>query len=443
VLFGDFLAIIWKRRLVIGVVFVACVGLAAAFALSQPKHYGSTATIAFTPDPKGGQDFIPPENLSALLQTYAAVAKSNQNLTRARSVLGHSVPGSVSTSTQAGSGILEIIGKDTSAQGAADTARATAQAFVESISGNGVLVATVVTPAAVPTAPLQPRPPLIISLAAVLALIAGILLALGLESFRRNVESSNELVELTDLPVIGRLPRSRALSHEANSLAWNSPKMDLLQEAYRALRTNVELLIDDSKRVVQITSADAGQGKSTVVANLGVAFSQLQIPTVIVDADLRRPRQHRIFGLNNDVGLSTLLTLPDSGIEPQETQYPNLSVLTSGPIPPDATEMLHVRIRNVLRDLRGTGALLLIDSPPILPVSDARMIAPQVDTVLFVVAAGHTRASAVTASLEKLRFTNTHILGLVLNFAVRDEEAAGSYRYGGQEARGVFPIRAA
>jgi polysaccharide biosynthesis transport protein len=108
-------------------------------------------------------------------------------------------------------------------------------------------------------------------------------------------------------------------------------------------------------------------------------------------------------------------------------------VLTSGPIPTNAAEMLHVRFRTVLRSLRGEEGIILIDTPPVLPVSDARLIAQNVDAVLFVVAADRTQISAVSSAVEKLRFAHANLIGLVLNFAERDEESAGGYSYGGYE----------
>src|SRR3984957_14508997 len=114
----DFLTLIWRRRLVVGVVFACCVIVAGAYAATRTKLYESTATIAFTPNPKQG-DFLPSENLNALLSTYAAVAKSDQNLNAAAQLLGHKVSGTVSTSTGNGSGILEIIVEATSPHGAA------------------------------------------------------------------------------------------------------------------------------------------------------------------------------------------------------------------------------------------------------------------------------------------------------------------------------------
>jgi capsular exopolysaccharide synthesis family protein len=425
--FRDFLNILWRRRLDVALVFVSCVIVAAAYAYSKPKRYESTATIAFTPNPSKGQEFLPSENLSALLSTYAEVAKSNQNRVAARAILGHSVPGSVSTSTGSGSGILQISGTDTSPQGAAETASAISTAFVHSIENNGLLVPSIVDPPVASLTPVQPRPPLIISIAAVLGLIAGVLLALALDSFRHTTEDPVELTELTGLPVIGRVPRERTLTRGRSQLVWTSAKLHVTQEAFRALRTNVELLIEEQSSAIQITSASAGNGKSTVVANLAIALGQIGLATTIVDADLRHPRQHEIFRLDNAVGLSTALMLPDSEISPQATTFENVTVLTSGPIPPNAPEMLHVRFRSVLRSLRERAGVILIDSPPVLPVSDARLIANNTDAVLFVVAANRTQTSAVSSAIEKLRFADANLIGLVLNFAERDRDSDSGY----------------
>src|SRR5437660_8765775 len=305
--FRDFVDIVWRRRLVVAVVFGLCVVAAAAYAYSKPKRYQSTATIAFTPNPAKGQNFLPSENLAALLATYAEVAKSRQTRLAAGGILGHKVSGSVSTSTGASGGILQISGTDTSPRGAEQTARAITQAFVHSLEGNGLLVANVINPPIESFSPLQPRPPLIISVAALLGLIAGVLYALLLDRFRNSVEDPVELTQLTGLPVIGRLPRERTLAKGQAQLIWHAPGHELVREAFRALRANVELLTDEQPSTIQITSAGAGHGKSTVVANLAVALGQIGIKITIVDADLRNPRQHEIFALDNKVGLSTAL----------------------------------------------------------------------------------------------------------------------------------------
>jgi receptor protein-tyrosine kinase len=427
--FDDFLALIWKRRLVVAAVFVGCLVAAAAFAATQPKRYESSTTIAFTPDPNGGQNFIPSDNLAALLSTYAAVAKSHENLSAAEKLLGRPLPGEVSTSTGSGAGILDIIGRDTDPEGAAATARSASQAFVNSLRGNGLLVPSIVNPAVASTTPLQPRPPLILSVAALLGLIAGILLALVLERLRRTIDNGDELTQATSLPVIGRLPKERALARSREQLVWKSGELDILQESYRALRTNIELLRDDRWEILQITSAEPGEGKSTVAANLAIALGQIGVRTLIVDADLRRPRQHEIFGLRNDVGLSTAMTLPDAPVTTQETGYANVQLLASGPVSSSAAELLHVRLERVLDKLQADFDIILIDSPPVLPVSDARVIAPSADAVVFVVGAERSRSQTIASAVEKMRFTQANIIGAVLNLAKRDDGEHVAYGY--------------
>jgi capsular polysaccharide biosynthesis protein len=187
----DLLSIIWKRRVVVGLVFVFCVGAAAAYAYSRPKRYESAATIAFMPVTHRGQ-FIPSESLSELLSTYAVIAQSDQNLTAASAILGHTLTGSVSTSTSAGSWILEIISEDTSPLGAAETARAATEALINYIHGNGAVMPTIVNPPVASNTPLPPGPRLIVSVAAVLGLIAGVLLALLLENLGSIADSPSE-----------------------------------------------------------------------------------------------------------------------------------------------------------------------------------------------------------------------------------------------------------
>ncbi|HEY6759989.1 MAG TPA: polysaccharide biosynthesis tyrosine autokinase, partial [Baekduia sp.] len=375
------------------------------------------------------QTTIPSDNLAALLSTYAAVAKSQENLTAAQRLLGHPLPGTVSTQTGANAGILEIVGEDTDPAGAAETARSAAQAFVNSLNGNGLLVPTIVNPAVASSTPLQPRPPLILTVAALLGLIAGVLLSLVLERLRRTIDSGDELTEATSLPMIGRLPKERALAGSGRQLIWKSANLEMLQESYRALRTNVELLRADRWRVLQVTSAEPGEGKSTVVANLAVAMGQIGIRVAIVDADLRRPRQHQLFGRPNDVGLSTAMTVTDSDVVPQATEYSNVYLLPSGPVSASAAELLHVRLDRVLDKLEHDFDVVLIDSPPVLPVSDARVIAPAADAIIFVVGADRGRTQAIASAVEKLRFTKANIIGAVLNLASRDDGEHVAYGY--------------
>src|SRR3954464_2141579 len=419
----------WKRRWVVLWVTVICVGVAAAFASTRPPRYESTATIALTPDPKTGQGLVSSDNLSALLGTYVQTAKSTLILRRAEQVLGRPLPGTIDTATQAGTGILHISAVADTPAAAAEAAGGVAQAFQESIRDNQVLVATLVDPPSPSTTPVQPRPPLIMGVAAVLGLFAGLAAALLLEQFRRRIETPADVAELTHAPVIGRLPRVRTLTRGNARLVWDLPNEIGLQESYRGLRPNLQFLTGSGGEVLQITSPEQGQGKATVVANLGIATAQIGVETIIVDADLRRPRQHEIFGLPNRTGLSTMLALGSTDPELVASGYENLSILPSGPVPPDPTEMLHVRLPGVIAALREQGALVLIDTPPLLPVSDARLVAPQVNGVVLVIAAGSQRPAAMHAALERLQLVNGIILGIVLNKSGQESDSPGGYYY--------------
>ncbi len=403
---------------------------AGLFALSLPKKYESTATIALTPDVSEGTGFIASDNLSALLGTYASTAESNINLVRAERLRGRSLNAEVDATTEEGTGILRITAKGEDPGETQIVARVAAQAFIQSLRSNPLLVAQIVDPAGLPGKPVQPRPPLILGVALLIGLLLGLLAAYAVDQLRRRIDTTADITAQTNVPVIGRLPRQRALARGEAQVVWGSQKLLGIQESLRALRTNIEFVAGDNLRVLQVTSPTVGQGKSTIVANLGIALGQVGIETVIVDGDLRRPRQHRIFGVDNSWGLSTLMVRRHTAaIEPLPTGYAGVSIIPSGPSPPDSTEMLHIAIESVLRDIRELGTFVLLDTPPILPVSDARLVAPHADGVVMVVAAGSQKPAAFQSALEKLSLAGANLIGIVLNQAGGEEEGGGHYYY--------------
>lgn len=221
----------------------------------------------------------------------------------------------------------------------------------------------------------------------------------------------------------------------AGLIAYNEPK-SAAAEAYRTLRTNIQFASPDSPvHTLLATSTSPDDGKSTTLANLAITFAASGSPTVLVDADLRRPHLHRIFGLNNDEGLSSLVAemgrLKDGGaVEPplQRTQIDNLLVLTSGPVPPNPAEILgSQRMIEVLAMLRGRAEYVLVDTPPIIAVTDAGVLASRVDGVLLVINAGKTRRDLAVKARDMLTQVNANILGVVLNNATLDKSAYAYY----------------
>ncbi len=418
---SDILSLAWRRRALIGLVLVIVAALSGAFAYSRPKEYDSTATIILTPTVRNGQPSVQgSDNISTLLSTYAEKAKSTVVRKEAARILGRSLPGTVQTGTTAGSGILKITGHAEIPADARRTAQAVAKAFVVSGAQNSIFSAELVNPPELPTSPVAPRPPLIVAAGIVLGFLLGLGLALVFEQWFRKVSDASDLAGVTELPVVGHVPRTRAVRKGDSELVWDTPDAYAVQEAFRALRTNVQFMTEDERGVLQVTSATPGEGKSTIAANLAVALGNVGIPVLLVDADLRRPRQHEIFNVPNERGLTNLMTVHGSRIEPIATGYDNVWLLPSGPVPPNSTEMLSMRFGPALRELRRTDALIIIDTPPVLPVSDARLIATEVNRVMLVVASGHSKPSAVRQALERLSVAESNVLGLVLNYAGKE-----------------------
>lgn len=226
----------------------------------------------------------------------------------------------------------------------------------------------------------------------------------------------------------------------AGLVAFTQPK-SAAAEAYRTLRTNIQFASPDSPvHTILATSTSPDDGKSTTIANLAITFAASGFATVLVDADLRRPHLHKIFGLSNDTGLTTLVAelaraasitgatgstgAPRVHHPLQPTQVENLHVLTSGPVPPNPAEILgSQRMNEVLAMLRDTAEYVLIDTPPIIAVTDAAVLAPRVDGVLLVINAGKTRRDLAVKARDMLQQVNAHLLGVVLNNATLDKSA--------------------
>lgn len=203
-------------------------------------------------------------------------------------------------------------------------------------------------------------------------------------------------------------------------------------EAYRSLRTNLSFAnLDQKLHTILVTSAGPEEGKSTVLANLAVVEAQAGRQVIIVDADLRRPRQHELFGLANGEGLTTMLADENGLQQPplQSTAVPGLQVLTSGPQPPLPAEMLaSERMGRAIAALAAHADLVLFDAPPVVAVTDAAILAPQVDGVLLVINADRTRREHAQRAQQLLEKVNAHLIGSVLNNITPDNNLRGYYK---------------
>jgi non-specific protein-tyrosine kinase len=195
-------------------------------------------------------------------------------------------------------------------------------------------------------------------------------------------------------------------------------------EAFRTLRTNIEFAgVDQHLQTLLVTSAGPTEGKSAVVANLAVVMADGDRPVILVDADLRKPAQHTLFGLANERGFTNLFRDEDAFNQPPLQSVPNTSlrVLTSGPLPPIPSQLLASnKMEAVLARLASLAEIIIFDAPPIITVNDASLLASRVHGVLLVVKANGSKREHVKAAKDRLEKVNAHLIGAVLTNAQVD-----------------------
>ena len=210
----------------------------------------------------------------------------------------------------------------------------------------------------------------------------------------------------------------------SNSIITLTDPRSAAAEAFRTLRTNIEFSsVDEKLETLLVTSSAPSNEKSATVANLAVAMADGDRPVILVDADLRRPNQHSLFGLANDQGFTTLFKDDEALKQPPFQLVPNttLQVLTSGPLPPIPSQLLaSKKSGQVIAELSKIAEIVIFDAPPIITVNDASLLASNVDGVLLIVKAGGTKREHVRAAKDRLEKVNARLVGAVLTNAQID-----------------------
>jgi capsular exopolysaccharide synthesis family protein len=294
--------------------------------------------------------------------------------------------------------------------------------------------------------PIRPSIPINVAFGFVLGAVLGVGLALGREMVDRSIKTPDDIERELNLPFLGLLP-STGDSHVAYSayarsrrqrapplsgkpeLAVHDHPSSGLAEAARAIRTNIFFMSPDSPhRVLLVTSAAPVEGKTTVACCIAIAMAQAGQRVVLVDCDMRRPRIHRVFDRTSGVGLtSAMLDMSQLDDAIYETPVPHLSAINCGPTPPNPAELLHSdSFGKILQALRERFDRVIIDSPPLVPVTDGAILSTRVDGTIFVVRAFQTSKEVARRAVRTVRTVGGHIVGTVLNAVSADR---GGYNY--------------
>ncbi|MBX3013393.1 MAG: polysaccharide biosynthesis tyrosine autokinase [Caldilineaceae bacterium] len=286
----------------------------------------------------------------------------------------------------------------------------------------------IVENAKIPTTPVRPRP-LVNTL---LAAIVGGMLALGviflIEYLDDRIKTPQDLQQVLNTPILGviaHMPHAKSKqrqkkadpSRQDDLIVANQPRHPIA-ESYRRLRTNLRFTsVDEQLHTLLVTSAVPGEGKTTTAANLAIAMAQAGYRVIMIDADLRKPQLHHVFQLSKGPGLTdALLNDTPPAFFLRETTVENLQVMTCGSIPPNPAELLGSRpMRKLLETLKAESDMLIIDTPPLLAVTDAQILSDDVQGVLLVVNSSRTARTTVATGATTLHQVGARLLGVVLN----------------------------
>jgi receptor protein-tyrosine kinase len=236
--------------------------------------------------------------------------------------------------------------------------------------------------------------------------------------------------EALDVPVLGLVPFDKRTQQSV--IAFRDDTHGTRAEAYRQMRTNLQFVsVDHAPKVIALTSAVPSEGKSTTSLNLAAALAEAGSKVVLVEADLRRPSLGKALGLSSDVGFTTALIHKAEVADVVQSIGPNLDILTSGPIPPNPSELLMTdQAKSILAHLRGTYDYVIVDTPPLLPVTDGAQIATIADATVLVYRAGKSSREAVKRCLIVLENVGVRPVGAILNMITKQRGSYYDYSYG-------------
>lgn len=444
----DYIRILQKSWILIAVILLVGVSVGSIYSIlekpryeSSAKVFVSTASGATVSELQQGNTFT-----QQRVTTYADLATTPIVLLPVIAGLGldlssDQLAGMLTASAPIETTLIEISVSGTDAALTAKIATAVSESLTkvvesietsESSGGASPVKLTLVQHAAVPQKPISPNTPLNIALGGLVALAIAIGVALLRETLDNRIRNERDIETLTETPILGGI----VFDPKANErpLIVHVDPRSARSESFRTLRTNLQFLdVGRTDRSFVITSSIQSEGKSTSAANLAIALADAGSRVLLVDADLRRPKVHEYMGLEGAAGLTDLLI---GRAEPQDVIQPwgkdGLYVLPAGKIPPNPSELLGSKaLVSLLAEFNEAFDVVLFDAPPLLPVTDAAILARIVGGTIVVCAAGRTHKNQLKGALSALRNVDAPVSGIVLTMLpTKGPDAYGYGRYG-------------
>lgn len=443
----DYLRVVRKRWRVIALVTLIVLGLAAALTILTTRTYSATTQFfVSTASSDNAQQLQQGQTFSqARVKSYSQLLTSpkvldpviaDSGLKTSADLLAKNITATIPLETV----FIEVTVTDPSQEQATRVAASIDKVFPQTIQqieqvqagAPSPVKVTVVKQATADPGPVSPKPTRNLALGLVLGLLAGFGLALLRDMLDTRVKGERDLKDLTDKTVIGGIAFDADASK--HPLIVQVDPRSQRAEAFRSVRTNLQFIdVANPPKSIVVTSSVPGEGKSTMTANLALSLAETGMRVVVIEGDLRRPRLLDYLGFEGSVGLTDVLIGRMQAQDVlQRVGRTSLSVMGAGPIPPNPSELLgSANMERLIKHLEHEFDYVLIDAPPLLPVTDAAVLSTIVDGALVVVGAGIVARDQLRHALESLETVNGVVLGLVLN-RVQSEDGAGaygSYRY--------------
>jgi capsular exopolysaccharide synthesis family protein len=440
-----YLRIVRKRAWLIAIAAVLCTAAALAISLATIPVYEGTAKLLVVAksDPAGGISSAYEGALLSqqLVKSFAQILESRATAEAALRLdplplTARQLQQRVHAEPVIDTLLIDLRVEDTDPAVAKRITNSVARAFIETVptlQGGSRLRVSLVEPALAPTEPVRPRTKLNTALGLVLGLFLGTGLALLRDSLDRSVKTPEELEAAAGAPVVGTIPPFKA---NRQAIPVSAAPRTAAAEAFRKLRTNFAFLgVNRESVCCVVTSPSAGDGKSTVAANLAIALAHAGQRVALVDADLRKPTLHQLFNLQQRVGTTTVLlgrADPHDAMQHLGSEFP--AVLTSGELPPNPSELLGSHpMQELLANLRKGFDVVLVDCAPLLPVTDPMAVARLAEGILLVTRSGQTTRDQIQAATAACAKAGATIFGTVLNAtSVTEADQPAYYAYYGE-----------